>query len=192
MNTISRGLRRGAALVLLASTAPLMTGGCAYQTHYDPQIVARGELTLRYRGRFEMYAGGRKVSQGLGWRGLREFVACVPEAEQHARKAQDEGSAAIAMSAMGATLGVLALGGFAGFAVEDQKYVWPFVGGGLGVATLGTVFAGLSRLYKNRANGQAVDAMNFYNDRVGSLGATCEDLRYPAPVGPAPGEPGAE
>ncbi|HNN97929.1 MAG TPA: hypothetical protein PKI03_36950, partial [Pseudomonadota bacterium] len=52
--------------------------------------------------------------------------------------------------------------------------------------TVGLTLSIVSWRLKNHANGHAHDAVNFYNDSVGSLGATCDDLSYPSPVGPAP------
>ena len=138
-----------------------------------------------------MYASNRLVAESLKWDGLNDYVRCVPEAALHARKASNDGQAAIVLTALGVSFGVASLGGFAGFAVDNGKYLGAFLGTGVGVAVVGTIIAGLSRLFKNRANGQAVDAMNYYNDSVGSLGATCADLTYPPPAGPAPAAPPA-
>lgn len=187
---IAASSRRAVALVSIAAIAAISpTLGCATVRPYEPQLVARGEITLRYENGFEMSAGNRPLARGLEWKGLPEYVRCVPEAAKHAASASSAGTAAIVLSALGVSFGVASLGGFAGFGVADGKYLGAFLGTGVGVAILGTVFAGLSRSYKNRANGQAVDAMNLYNDSVGSLGATCDDLTYPPPVGPGPVEP---
>ncbi|MBV8201017.1 MAG: hypothetical protein JOZ15_10390 [Acidobacteria bacterium] len=53
---------------------------------------------------------------------------------------------------------------------------------------LGLALVGGGAQAKVDANGHAVDAMNYYNDAVGALGATCDDLTYPRAAGPAPGE----
>lgn len=168
----------------LGSTVGL--GGCG-ATFYTPQVVARGELTLRYSHGFELVAGGQRVAKGLSYRGLTDYVRCVPMAEQHARSAQRNGSAAITLSVLGALIGVSGLTGLIGIWDEPNRYSW--VGGGIGLGALGATLALLSWRYKNHANGHAIDAMNYYNDAVGSLGATCADLRYPAPAGPLPGAP---
>jgi hypothetical protein len=166
-------------------TGLLMTVGCATTT-YTPRVVARGELTLRYQGGFEMWGGGKQVAHSLLWSGLPEYVRCVPEAHEQAMAAANSGRAAVTLSILGGTLGALAVGGLIGASVDyaPDSHLAAWLGGGVGVATLGTVAAGLGRLFKNRANGHAVDAMNLYNDRVGSLGASCDDLSYPQPAGP--------
>jgi hypothetical protein len=168
-----------AALALVAAWA---LGGCA-ETHYVPRVVARGELTLRYHGAYEMWAGGQKVSQGLGWSGLAGYVGCDEHAREHAKQARSAGRAALGLSAVGGTLGVLGLGGLAGLADTDHQWQW--LGSGLAVATVGVVLAGIGRAMRNQANGHALDAMNYYNDSVGALGATCADPTYPPPAGPA-------
>ncbi len=167
--------------VMLAGTVAVT--GCA-TSQYAPQVVARGELVLRYDDGFQMWAGGRQVAHGLQYHGLARFVRCVPEAERHARIARRNGEAALALSIIGGVLGGAALAGFYGFADKDHEWTW--LGAGIGSAVAGTVFAGFGRLLKNSANGHAVDALDYYNDAVGSLGASCDDLTYPPPAGPAP------
>jgi hypothetical protein len=161
-----------------------LLAGCAAPTAYEPHVLARGEVTLRYRGRhFEAWAGGHEIARGLGWRGLKDYVACVPAARDNAIEAVRAGDLAVGLSAAGGTLGVLGLGGLAGLADEAHRWIW--VGVGAGVAVAGVVLAAVGRLERNRANGRAVDAVNFYDDAVGSLGGTCADLAYPPPA-PAP------
>src|SRR5579862_9054880 len=83
----------------LAATAVLGSSGCS-TTLYAPQVVARGELTLRYNEGFEMWAGGARVARGLSYRGLEQYVRCVPEAREHAHRATSASMAAIALSAL--------------------------------------------------------------------------------------------
>jgi hypothetical protein len=171
---------KATAIVLLSALA----GGCA-ETHYVPTVVARGELTLRYPGRYEMWGGGRRVARGLGYDGLEGYVGCVPDARHHAHAARSAGRAAIGLSIVGGVLGVAAVGGLVG-GLSDTDHQLAWLGSGVGVAVLGVVLAGTGRRERNQANGHAIDAMNYYNDAVGALGATCADLTYPPPVGPAP------
>ena len=166
---------RGSALVLVL---PL---GCA-TTQYQPQLVARGELILRYDGGFVASAQGIKVAQGLSYRGLEPFVACVPDAQRHARSAQRHGGAAIALSVLGITLSLASVGSLIG--LTDTPNQWAWLGGGLATGAVGLTLSALSWREKNQANGHALDAINYYNDAVGSLGASCRDLRYPPAAGP--------
>lgn len=177
-----RSLRAG--LLLTSATVALATAsGCA-TSNYAPQVVARGELTLRYDGGFELSAGGQPVAKGLTYRGLDRYVRCVPEAHKHARQAQTAGGTAIAFSVLGGLLGAGGLTSLVALVDGDHWQAW--LGGGLGMATVGLTFSILSWRFKNHANGHAIDAMNFYNDSVGSLGATCDELVYPPSAGPAP------
>jgi hypothetical protein len=169
---------RAAALVVVGA----LSGCAALPPPYRPRLVARQELVLSYDGRFELVAGGRRVARGLAWSGLEEFVRCVPDAAAHAARAETAGRAAVAFTALGVGLGAGSLASLAGFAVNDGKDLAAWLGIGVGVAALGTVFAGLSRLEKNTANGSAVDAMNVYNDAVGSRGGSCSDGPTPAPA----------
>jgi hypothetical protein len=169
--------------------------GCA-ETHYVPEVVARGELTLQYRhSHYEMWAGGQRVARGLGWDRLPGYVGCVAQARQHAEAARAAGRHSVGLSVAGGLLGGIALGGLTAFWDTDHAAGW--LAGGVATATLGVALAGAGRLMRNRANGHAVDALNFYNDAVGALGATCADLTYPPPIAPvapslpAPPEPAA-
>lgn len=66
----------------------------------------------------------------------------------------------------------------AGFSLLVHEGVSPRVfatGVGTTAAALGSV------TLRHRSLGHAIDSMNYYNDQVGSLGATCEDLRYARP-----------
>lgn len=172
-----------AAVVLVSA---LGLGGCS-TTLYSPQVVARGELTLRYDHGFELVAGGQRVSSGVAYNGLARYVRCVPKAHEHARSAQRNGGAAITLSVLGSVIGLSGLIGLVGIWDRDNLAKW--LGGGVGLGAVGATLGTLSWRYKNHANGHAVDAMNYYNDSVGSLGATCDDLRYPEPAGPAPEPP---
>jgi hypothetical protein len=157
--------------------------GCV-STQYTPQVVARGELTLQNHGGLKLHAGGRRVARSLSWDGLDRYVGCVTQAREHALSARKNGRAATALSVLGGTFGALALGGFVAFA--DQQHLLEWLAGGAASGILGAIFSGTSQLLRNRANGHAVDSMNYYNDAVGSLGATCDDLRYPPSAGPSP------
>ena len=182
-------MRRVTATLLVALVTALVAplGGCAENTLYVPRVVARGEITLRYRGGFEAWAAGQPVAHGLRWRGLPTYVGCVPAARQDADDAARAGDRALGFSIVGGILGGLGVAGLVG--VVDEANRWAWLGSGLGSAVLGAVFAGAGRLFRNRANGHAVDAINRYNDAVGSLGATCADLTYPPPAGPGPPPP---
>lgn len=162
----------------------LCGSGCA-ATSYEPAVVARGEITLSYDHRgFALTAGQKPLAHGLLYKGLPEYVRCVPEAARHAQAAQQSGRGAVALSILGGIIGVSGLFGLYG--LYDTQNGWPWLLGGVGLGILGTTLAGVSHRYKNHANGHALDAVNYYNDAVGSLGATCDDLRYPAPAGPTP------
>lgn len=161
----------------------VLSSGCA-TTQYQPQLVAQGELILRYDGGFVMQAQGQKVAQGISYRGLADFVACVPEAQRHARSAQRHGGAAIALSVLGITLSLASVGSLIGL-MDTENHQWAWLGGGLTTGAVGLTLSALSWREKNQANGHALDALNQYNDAVGSLGASCRDLRYPPAAGPA-------
>ncbi|WP_437563570.1 hypothetical protein [Sorangium sp. So ce542] len=183
---------RGPAVAVSACALACTLLGCASgQTTYTPRLVARGELTASYDDGFTLWAGGRKVAESYHYDGLERFVRCVPEAREHARAASSDGHTATTLSTLGVALGVGSLGGFAGlyFHDKDQTAMATILGAGAIVAVTAVVFGALSRPAKENAHGHAFDAMNYYNDAVGSLGATCDDLVYPPPAGPEPPAP---
>lgn len=160
---------------------PLLLAGCHHATEYQPEYVARGELTLRYDDGFQIYAGNEMLAESPRYDGLAHYVRCTPRAAYHAEEAESDGSFAIGLGATGVGLGFAGLGGLAGLAfVEDDKPVaFALLGSGLAVGLLGVILAAVSRGYKNSANGHAVDALNHYNDAVGSRGGSCDQPRKP-------------
>lgn len=181
-------LRSIAAGLCALSLCPALLGCGSGKTYYQPAVTARGELTLRYENEFQLYAGGQRVATGHRYSGLPHFVRCVPKASSHALTATSDGATGSTLSTLGIAFGVLGLGGFAGLAYYDKDpgLMLGILGAGIGAGVLGVVLAGVSRGFKNSANGHAADAMNYYNDAVGSLGASCDDLVYPPPAGPEP------
>ncbi len=179
-------------MVLGAASLGLLAG-CGHGTStYAPQLRAFGELTMRYDDGFSMTAEGKEIAQGNTWTGLSEYVKCVPKAREHAEAAESIGTGAVVLSWVGAGIGLASLGSLAAVPGYDSH---PDVSNvalaiGLSGAITGVVLAAIGRAQKPNANGHAVDAMNYYNDEVGSRGGTC---KKPAPkleeVEPLPPEP---
>ncbi|MEZ4295394.1 MAG: hypothetical protein R3B70_10495 [Polyangiaceae bacterium] len=167
-----------------AVTCLAFVSGCGSGvTQYSPQLRARGELTLRYDDGFSMTAEGKEIASGVTWGGLSEYVKCVPKAKEHADAAQAEGAAAVSMSWIGAGIGLGSLGSLGGLVVydKDPDLAGAILGIGVAAAITGVVLAAVGRNRKNHANGHAVDAMNYYNDEVGSYGGTCKTPAAPLP-----------
>lgn len=170
-------LTRAVALLAVLSTLP----ACA-SSHYTPAIAARGELIVIQRRGPRIYAAGEEIGRSPTFSRLPDYVRCVPDAEVHAVQARRAGRAARAFSILGATFGLGAFMGFAALADRDHAAGWLIGAIGSGITGFGFSLAGFRD--KRQANGHALDAVNFYNDAVGSLGATCSDLVYPPPAGP--------
>jgi hypothetical protein len=176
---VTRSFLRAVALVLLFALAP----GCV-TTQYGASVVARGELTVTYRHGMRLSMSGTEVAHAPTFASLPDVVSCVPDARAHALAARSSGRRARIFSIVGATLGLGAFMAFAALGDRDHAVGWAL--GGLGSGLMGLGFAIAGRREKGDAVGHALDAVNFYNDGVGSLGATCRDLTYPAPAGPIP------
>lgn len=172
----------------LALTLAVGVAGCGGQTQYAARIVAPGELTLRYDEKMVIYAGHERLTEGPRYDGLDHYVRCVPTAYEHARYARKHGRARRGLAWAGGTLGVASLGSLGGLALfeENRSAAFGILGIGLGVAVLGIVLAGASRSAGNQAHGNAIDAMNYYNDAVGSLGGSCDRPLAPPTPAPAP------
>lgn len=197
MNTST--LNRWVGSVLLPA---LLSSGCSIY-HYEPKILAPGEMTVRssWQG-VEFHAGGQRRARSIGlYSGLEEYVGCVPQAATYARRAENT-SIATALLGGGALLfGLLGFGYLIRDAITPDSYSFsdcvpdetgqmrclvlgrgqPLSGRAFGLSLTGTLMAGAAIALRYRATGQALDAMNYYNDSVGSLGATCADLKYAEP-----------
>jgi hypothetical protein len=172
--------------------AAVIAGACGAQTKYTPTMVAPGELTLRYDDGLEVWAGRAALATAPRFSGLAETVECVPRAREHAQRAAAEGRRATGLAWAGGVLGVSALGGLSGLAFLERDRVLAFslLGAGVALGITGVVLAASSLGPKNRANGHAVDAVNFYNDEIGSLGGTCRAPPLPPVPIPIPAVPG--
>lgn len=146
-------------------------------TQYEPRLVARGEITLRYdviRG-LEPWAGRQRItSPWIGYGGLQAYVRCVPAAKRHAKRAQ-----AGAVGSMLSTFGSAVLSGLGiGFSVrqlDDQTiYNQDATNILFGVGSLSLLLL-REIVFVPLARSNLLDAVNYYNDAVGSLGATCVD-----------------
>ncbi len=160
---------------LLACLLLLSLSACSAATAYRPRIVAQHELTLAYSDGVQIYAGRELLTEAPRFDGLSEYVHCVPRAVEHAEDAESAGQAATGLAVTGIVLGAGSLGGLSGLAfIEDEPATgYAILGTGIGVALIGLTMAIVSRASKNQANGHAVDALNYYNDAVGSRGKRC-------------------
>lgn len=168
------------AMILGAASLGLLAGCGHGVTKYQPQLRAWGELTMRYDDGFSMTAEGKEIASGNTWSGLTEYVQCVPKAKEHAEAAESRGTTAVVLSWVGAGVGLASLGSLAAVPDYDKHQEVSNVALALGLtgAVTGVILAAIGRNQKPTANGHAVDAMNYYNDAVGSRGGTC---RKPAP-----------
>lgn len=173
--------RHALASIAVVTTLVLFSG--CIRSVRPPQILARGELAVTMDRRLTLSAEGRVVARSPVFRDLPDYVGCTEPARTHALEARRAGRRARAFSILGATLGLGALVGFG--ALADRDHVGGYLGASIGSGLVGLGFATAGFTRKRLAFGRALDAANEYNDAVGSLGATCLDLRYPAPAGPA-------
>jgi hypothetical protein len=183
-------------VVTLGAASLGLLAGCGHGTTvYAPQLRAYGELTLRYDDGFSMSAEGKEIAHSTTWSGLTDYVQCVPKAKEHAEAAESSGTAAVVLSWVGAGIGLASLGSLAAVPGYDKHPDTSNIvlAAGLTGAITGVILAAIGRGQKPTANGHAVDAMNYYNDEVGSRGGTC---RKPAPkleeVEPLPPDPPAK
>jgi hypothetical protein len=171
---------------LLPVLAPLALalGGCTYAPSiHAPRVVAPHELVLTYEDGYVLSAEGRTVAKAYAYEGLTDYVHCVPRAREHAIDAESDGSAAVPLQITGGVLAFGGLGGLSGLAYLDKNggVAAGLLLGGLGMQIIGLALVAGGAKAKVAANGHAVDAMNYYNDAVGSRGRRCEP--EPPPIG---------
>ena len=187
--------RKWMGFAVVAVSAALLGGCGSGLTMVEPRLLAPHELTLRYDNEFQVWSPSGEVASGVRYSGLRDYVGCVPDAARHAAEAESAGDTAVGLTVAGITLGVGGMAGLAGLAYQDKPDVMAgLLLGGIGVEVLGLVLAAVGRTYKVDANGHAVDAVNYYNDAVGSLGGRCGARGAEMPVAPPapPEEPDEE
>ena len=177
--------RAGAALATLTLLAGGLLGCGTGLTQYSPKLVAQDELWLRYDNHFEIYSGDRRIAEGYRYSGLADFVHCVPEAHRHAEESESDGAMGYGLSIAAGASAIVGLGGLSGlgFYKSNTTTMAALLGGGIGLEVVGLVMAIVSRGYKASANGHAVDALNYYNDALGSQGGSCS---RPLPPGAGP------
>lgn len=174
---MSAALRHLFTLPLFTLSLTVLSAAACSSTssQYRPQLTAAGELTLSYEGKaFVARRGDREVARGRGWQGLAHEVRCVPMAHRLALEAAADGRTALGLAVSGGVLGGVAPAALLGFLSSDVTTRISLLAAGVGVAITGTILAALSNRYKNRSNGKAVDAINFYNDEQGAWGGSCD------------------
>lgn len=177
------------AFSVIGLSAMLLAGCGSGLTVVQPSVLAPHELYLRYDNEFQIYSPQGEVATGYRYRGLTDYVGCVPKAAEHALEAESAGDTALGLTVAGIGLGVGGLAGLGGLAYENKPEVMAaFLLGGLGAEILGLVLTAVGRTYKVDANGHAVDALNYYNDAVGSRGGRCSQRGAEVPETPEPEE----
>jgi hypothetical protein len=162
-------------IAFLAALAAALQSGCATATAYHPAVTAPGELTLSYGNGVEVWNGQKQVARSFSYEGLPDFVRCVPDAARHAEAARDAGRSAALFSGLGIGLALTGTaGGLTGAELSRSSTgVTAFLVGGLVMEVAAVTFGALSLGQKSQANGHASDAVNYYNDAVGSVGQVC-------------------
>ncbi|HRI69147.1 MAG TPA: hypothetical protein PK156_33180 [Polyangium sp.] len=183
------------SITAILGLSSLLLAGCGSGlTVVHPRVLGPHELYLQYDNEFQIASPEGMVATGLRYDGLTEYVGCVPQAARHAEAAESSGNAAVGLTAAGIGLGIGGLGGLAGLAFPDnQDLMATFLLAGLGAEVVGLVLTAVGRATKVDANGHAVDAVNFYNDAVGSRGGRCgprgAEIPQPPPAAASPQAP---
>lgn len=171
-------------LHLLSYLIAFLLLGCA-SSYYPPQNTAQGEITLRMRPtKLEVFAEGKQIASSWTYSGLNNYVKCVPQADRHSRKSSHFGRASVFATTLSFLTNASAIG-FTAAAIVDTGYWREWTGAAVGGYVFSTAMMITARFLKDHADGHAIDAVNYYNDAVGSIGATCINLTYPRPIGPA-------
>lgn len=156
----------GLAIVTLGAV------GCATPFSYEPERLAKAEMTVRAAPLgVSVLVGGREVASSLSlYSGFETSVQCVARARRHAQRARISQGIGLGLSIL---TGIFGLSTFVAVAKQGLDN-YAFATGVLTGITLGGSLA-----LRHRALGHTIDAMNYYNDQVGSLGASCAAQSYP-------------
>jgi hypothetical protein len=163
------------ARIVATCLAVSLTACGGYQSQYVRQSAPAGELVWRYDSHLQVTRNGRVVAEGGDWAGLPEVVSCVPRARDWASTATSRhrtGTLLLWAGLIG-MLGGLAVGSVV--ALSDTSSTdnllggVAIIGGGL---VFGLATAPTGAYFRGTADARGIDAVNFYNDQVGS-GAAC-------------------
>lgn len=178
--------------VAIVGLSAALVVGCSGQTMVQPRVLGPHELALQYDNEFQIVSPKGMVAHGVRYSGLTAYVNCVPKAREHALEAEISGNTAVGLTIAGVGLGIGGLAGLGGLAYQDKPDVMAtFLLAGLGAEVVGLVLTAVGRSTKVDANGHAVDAVNYYNDAVGSRGGRCgrRGMEIPNPPAPPAAEP---
>ena len=153
----------------------LSTACTTARSAYAPTRSMPGELTLRYDSGFEVRSEKGVVAHGPGYYGLADFVRCVPDAERHAKAAEADGTGAHLLSAFSIGFAIAGLGGLGGlyYNHKDDSAMAALLLTGLGIEIVAVALGAASMGAKTKAHGNALDAVNYYNDARGFSGESC-------------------
>lgn len=138
--------------------------------------IPPNELALAYDQDLRVLKGPHDlVAAEPDFDGLQEHVRCSPRASRHADTAKHHGRRARRLAWAGGALGVASLGGLGGLAAleSNPRLAGAVIGSGFAVGLVGVILAANSRTHRNRAAGNAVDAVNIYNDDVRGRRSRC-------------------
>lgn len=161
-------------LTVVAGLCALFVG-CGAFTNHTPKVVAEHELSLRYEDRLLVFAGHDPLTEAPTFAGLEAHVRCVPTAADHAHEAHRQGQTGEALRIAGIVLGSLGLASLTGLAAYETEptAAWASVGVGGALSLIAVSLAGASVTARLAAQGNAVDAVNHFNDALGSVGGKC-------------------
>jgi hypothetical protein len=153
-------MRRGIALLALA--------GCAsYQSSYHRSHSTPSELVWAYHDRFQVTRDGKIVAEQRDWDELSGVVACVPRARSWAESAAsgDRTGSVLSWTGIAIMVGSLAAGTVLIFQ-DTNNTDQLLLGGGvlLGGVITGGSLAVTGLVKRARADAEAIDAVNLYND----------------------------
>ena len=141
---------------------------CAsYQSSFHRTRGDAGELVWAYDKAFQVTQDGKIVAEQRDWTGLSEAVACVPRARDLASSAasRDRRGKVLTWSGVAVMVAGLVVGGAVMF--QDTGNVdQVLLGGGVMITGLlvGVVPVTTGLVTRARADTNAIDAVNIYND----------------------------
>jgi hypothetical protein len=152
-----------AALALVA----IVTGCASYRSTYRRGAAASGELVWAYDDGFQVTRDGRVIAERGSWDGLSGAVRCVPQAREWVDSADSRDGWGKLLLWGGMVVMLAGVGVGTALVVDDFDDTDQVVTG-LALMGGGLVFGGVTiptgAVLRAKAEAQAIDAVNLYND----------------------------
>jgi hypothetical protein len=158
--------KRSTAVIALIA---LVTGCASYRSSYRRGATSSGELVWGYDNGFQVTQDGKVIAEPGNWGGMSGAVRCVPQAQEWADSADSRDGWGKFLLWSGVVVMLAGVGVGTALVVDDFDDTDQVItglgimGGGL---LFGLVTVPTGAVMRAKAEAQAIDAVNLYNDEL--------------------------